>query len=46
MDDRRVVHGLTAHAGDLGDVPLAVGTAADGGGVSLDVALPAVVSDH
>ena len=35
---------LTAHAGDLGAVPLAVVTAADGGHVSLDEAMFAVVA--
>lgn len=38
--------GLTAHAGDFGCIPLAVGTAAYGGAVSLDVALFTVISDQ
>ena len=35
---------LTTHARDLGDIPLAVGMATDGGGVALDEALLAVVA--
>jgi len=38
------IHILTTHARDLGDISLAVGTAADGGGVALGEALPAVVA--
>lgn len=45
-EGKRLVVGRRAGAGDLGGVPLAVGSAAYGGGVSLDEALLAVIAEQ